>query len=622
MSVHLRHYGTRGVLLVLVAGCYLFARPSTAGDDERMALAGALRFDVSPLEPAGPPATRTIRRVHPELTRIDAWISSVGAAVALGDVDDDGLPNDVCLVDPRNDSVTIRGVPGAEGRYEPFTLQPMTDGYDPATIAPMGCLLGDVNEDGLTDAVIYYWGRTPLAFIRRPGLSAAAFTPVEIAASRERWFTNAALFSDVDGDGHADLVFGNYFRDGDRILDPSATEPAEMQHSMSRAYNSGTKRLLRWRSASAGSVTYEDASAALPLDARHGWTLALGARDLDGDLLPELYVANDFGPDRLLHNRSTPGHPSFAIVEGRRGWFTPRSKVLGQDSFKGMGVDFGDVNGDGRADIAVSNIARRFALVESHFLFVHTGEAGAFARGVAPYADESSRRGTSTGGWGWDLRIVDLDNDGTPEIVQANGFVHGRVNRWPELQEVATGNDELLAHPSAWPRFTEGDDLSGQDADSVFVADARGRYRNVADLVGVRGPTVSRGIAVGDVDGDGRLDVAIARQWMPSVLLHNRSPARHAALTLDLRLPAGAGSRPAIGARADVTLPDGRHLVDDVDGGSGHSGKRAPLVHFGLGDLPADAALKVRISWRAAGTVQTLDTVVAPGRHVIVLPGS
>ena len=72
----------------------------------------------------------------------------------------------------------------------------------------------------------------------------------------------------------------------------------------------------------------------------NGWTLALAARDLNGDLLPELYIANDFGPDRLMVNISRPGKPSFKLAEGRRDWLTPRSSVLGQDSFKGMGADF------------------------------------------------------------------------------------------------------------------------------------------------------------------------------------------------------------------------------------------------------------------------------------------
>jgi hypothetical protein len=76
---------------------------------------------------------------------------------------------------------------------------------------------------------------------------------------------------------------------------------------------------------------------------RNGWTLALEAADLSGDLLPEIYVANDFGRDRLLLNKCLPGQQRFEIRATQRDLFVPGSKVLGRDSFKGMGVDFADI---------------------------------------------------------------------------------------------------------------------------------------------------------------------------------------------------------------------------------------------------------------------------------------
>ncbi len=157
----------------------------------------------------------------------------------------------------------------------------------------------------------------------------------------------------------------------------------------------------------------------------YSWTLAIAAGDLDGDLLPELYFANDFGPDRLLHNRSRPGEFHFALLEGRKTLTSPNSKVVGRDSFKGMGVDFGDLNGDGVTDILVSNIAADFALEESHFAFLGTGETVRMRSGVAPFHDESERLGLSRSSWAWDAKIADLDNDGAGEVLQALGFVEG-----------------------------------------------------------------------------------------------------------------------------------------------------------------------------------------------------
>jgi len=96
-----------------------------------------------------------------------------------------------------------------------------------------------------------------------------------------------------------------------------------MQHSMSRAFNAGRNRLLLWQGADAGSVTFCDTPGVLPDEVALGWTLAAGAADLDGDLRPEIYFSNDFGPDRLLHNLSTLGHLKFEVLEGVKtlpGW--------------------------------------------------------------------------------------------------------------------------------------------------------------------------------------------------------------------------------------------------------------------------------------------------------------
>jgi hypothetical protein len=628
MREFLRRHAAKLGTGLLVAIFYALALPKGLPADEMSELAGRFRFEATALEPAdnGMPFHR-IRHVHPALARIDAWISSVGAGVAIADIEGSGRPADICLVDPRNDSVTIMPVPGTGSRFAQFSLPIPADGYDPQKIAPTGCLPADVNEDGRTDLVVYFWGRTPLVYLQTGSgpLTSARFKPLEIAPNRERWNTNAALFVDVDGDGHPDLLFGNYFRDGDRILDPTATDAVEMQHSMSRADNGGRKHLLLWQSASADGVLFRDASESIPAAASNGWTLAMGAADLNGDLLPEIYIANDFGPDRLLLNKSQPGHPSFEIVEGRRDLLIPRSKVLGQDSFKGMGVDFGDITGDGRLAIAVSNISEEYALLESHFLFVHTGDDGAWSRGIAPYRDESGARGTWTGGWAWDVKFADLDNSGTPQILQAVGFLKGRHSRWPELQELAMSNDEDLKFPWAWPRFGPDAELSGADRhDRLYVVDATGRYHDVWQRLGLDSGTISRGIAVADAFGDGRLCVAIARQWMPSLFLRNVSPNPRHWLTLDLRLPGSvAGTRPAIGATARVVLPGGRVVTGQVDGGSGHSGKRAPEIHLGLGRELRDLDVPVEIAWRdGAGTHKRLLRLAVDRRHRVVLDGA
>ncbi len=639
-SRFLSRHGTLLAAILSVVTLYGMTLPSKPGAGEEAEMAARFRF--TPLAIPRPAGffEREVRSVHPSMERISAWVSAMGAAAALGDVDGDGLPNDLCHVEPRSDQVHVLPVPGTGERYAPFLLTPAPLPYD-QTMAPMGCLIADLNLDGSMDFLVYYWGRTPVAFLRRAGTitpTPAAYRAVEVVEKVERWYSNAATLADLDGDGHPDLVLGNTYPDDSPLLDAQASGVMVMPESTSRSANGGRNRLLLWVGATSGdtpTLLYRDASAALSEEDSRGWTLAVAAGDLDGDGLPELYFANDFGPDRLLHNRSVPGHLRFARLHGEKGFFTPKSFVLGQDSCKGMGAELADVNGDGRMDIHVSNISSTWSLQEGHFLWLSTGRVEEMRRGLAPYVQGAERLGLSRSGWGWDAKLADFDNDGVLEAIQATGFVKGRVNRWPELQALGTANDALLRDPRNWPRFQPGSDISGHEPNAFFVRARDGRYHDLAPRIGLGDPVVTRGIAIADVDGDGDLDFVLANQGEDSTFYRNDSPQRHAFLGLNLLLPlhAGEGLRvlaghpggdlrgiPAIGAEASVRLPDGRRLTAQVDGGNGHSGKRAPQLHFGLGRLPADRPLDVQISWRdPAGRMQTRSLQLRPGWHTVLL---
>ena len=625
------------LILILL---YDMSRPHEPAAEEMSALAA--RFQFTRFELPGPAVPlREAREVHPSMERISAWVSAMGAAAALGDADSDGLANDLCHVEPRTDRVGVMPVPGSGARYPAFELRPTPLPYD-RTMAPMGCLIADLNEDGAMDFLVYYWGRTPVAFLRKSGggvPAPASYLALEVVPTGERWYSNAATLADLDGDGHLDLLVGNTYPDDSALLDAEASGVMVMPDTKSRSFNGGRNRLLLWAGAQSGarpSLRFSDASQALGEQFARGWTLAVAAGDLDRDGLAEIYFANDFGPDALLHNRSVPGKLEFAPLRGKGGFTTPKSFVLGQDSYKGMGADLADLNGDGLMDIYVSNISTPWGLQEGHFLWLSNGRPEQMRDGIAPYVQGSGPLGLANSGWGWDSRLDDFDNDGVPEAIQATGFVKGKVNRWPELQALGTANDALLTDPRNWPKFQPGSDISGHEPNAFFVRDSSGRYCDIAKQIGLGQPMVTRGIAIADVDGDGDLDFVFANQWENSYFYRNDSPGIGGYLAVALRLPVDAGpgprlyrslpnatmpaSLPAIGAHATLILPDGRRMSALVDGGNGHSGKRAPNLHFGLGTLAPNQALKLEVRWRDRDGRQRQDSFsITPGWHTLLL---
>jgi len=214
-----RRYAATIAALLLVAAFYLLARPVSLPETDAAKLASRFQFKKLPLPEIPGVPHKSVRQVHPSLQRISAWISTLGAAVTLADLDGDGLPNDLVHVDPRTDLVTVAPVPGTADRYKAFTLDATPLPYDAKTTAPMGTVAGDFNEDGLIDVLVYFWGRTPVMYLRKQAnsvgtqLTRAEYIATELTITGERWFSNGATQADLDGDGHVDIVIGNYFQD-------------------------------------------------------------------------------------------------------------------------------------------------------------------------------------------------------------------------------------------------------------------------------------------------------------------------------------------------------------------------------------------------------------------------
>ena len=634
--------------LVLVS-LYVVAqsRVATYGADS---VATQYKFQEMPIAmPAGYDNQKmnTIRTVNRAYAKIAAWISSVGAGIAINDLVGHGRSDGMCIVDTRTNSVVVTYTPTAPAadRFAPFVLDPKPLPMD-AAMAPTTCHPGDFNGDGRMDILVSFWGRTPILFLAKAGatsLSPSAYSPQELLPYQSvdgryhgpRWNTDADWVGDIDGDGHPDVIIGNYFPESD-VLNPNGQNNVVMNNSLSTAKNGGGDRVLRWYSATSGdkpTATYIEQQAAVPYQLSTGWTLAIAGADLTGDGLPELYIANDFGHDHLLYNRSTPGTIRLEEASGQRTPTTAKSFVLGKGSFKGMGADFADLNHTGKFDLTVSNITTKWGLQESNFVFINQAKdtadmADQLSRGIAPFKQEAVKYGMAWTGWCWDIKMGDFLNNGNMSVLQADGFVKGDIDRWSWLQEMAMTNDDLLSNPAMWPNVKPGDDIGGRQQMAFYAKNSDGKYVNISDQIGTAVPTPTRAIAMADTTGTGTLDWAIARQWGPPAFYANQSPNRGNYLDLHLYRPAtdtssvaGTGlanlGTPAYNATATVTTPNGT-AVSQLDGGSGHAGYRSFDVHFGLGSF--SGAATVNLQWRdTSGALHQQQLQLTPGVHSLVL---
>jgi enediyne biosynthesis protein E4 len=598
--------------------------------------------------PPGYTPTQTIRQVNPAYQHLVSWISSVGASIAMADVTGHGLSDGICIVDPRTNDVVVTYAPTAPAadRFTPFVLNPAPLPYD-STMAPMGCVPGDYNGDGRTDFIVYYWGRTPVVFLAKSTAStpsASAYKPVELMPEDvdgqydgPDWNTNDVTVADFEGNGHPDLFVGNYFPDS-AVLDPNGIDNVQMPSSLSDAKNGGGDYMFRWLGGTSGAnptVSYQIVKNAIPYADSTGWTLGGATADLTGDGLPDLYIANDFGPGHLLYNESTPGNLKFLAATGERGALTPKSFVLGRGSFKGMGADFSDLADNGKYDLMVSNITTPWGLQESNFVFMNQASSGKamasdLARSVAPFDQESGQMGMAWTGWSWDVKAGDFLNSGSDDEVQTDGFIKGTIDRWNWLQEMAMTNDDLLSNPADWPLVEPGDDIAGSQCPAFYADGGNDKFVNISQQLGMctkADQTPTRGVATADVQGNGVLDFALARQWGAPIFYANQSPNLGNYLGLNLYRPAVSGGTagqglegfgaPAYGTTVTIDTP-GHTQVSQLDGGSGSAGKRSFEVSFGLGTYTGPVT--VHLAWvNNAGQQEHQTLSLTPGTHNLML---
>ena len=413
----------------------------------------------------------------------------------------------------------------------------------------MGACAGDVDNDGWTDIHVTSVGSNVL--FRNQGDGTFVDTTARAGLRSSSWSTSCA-FADLDRDGDLDLFVVDYlkapvssppFCGNARLKIRQYCHPLNYPQLPNHVYRNDGGR-------------FTDMSASAGISSRTGYGLGVVIADFDDDGWPDVFVANDSVPNVLFFNeggwRFTEGALAAGVAVAPDG--RPRA---------GMGVDAGDYDGDGRLDLIVTN--HEF---ETHGLYRNMGGR------LFSYATPESGLGAATLPFvGFGVAFLDYDNDTHLDVAIANGHV---IDNAPLFRAGAThAQRNLLFRNGGQRRFVEAGRASGP---------------------GFQGEKVSRGLATGDLDNDGDLDLLVTNNGAAPDLLVN--DGRSAGGALLVRLIGTRANRDAVGTRVRAGIA-GRTLVREVKTGSSYLSQNDPRLHFGLG---------------AAARVDRLEVVWAPGR--------
>ncbi len=528
-----------------------------------------------------------------KLDNIMTWVCSVGAAAAAGDFDNDGWI-DLYVTNSKKDTPNFLYRNNGDGTFTDVAKQAGVADVNGERGASMDCVWGDYNNDGFSDLYIVFWGED--ALFRNDG--DGTFTDVTRDVFRNRdgspgtqWANgNAAIFWDFNLDGRLDIYVGNYFDEFDLWhLDSTRI----MHDGFEKSRNGGRNFLYRQEA----DGTFTEIAASLGMD-DPGWTLAVGSADVNNDGWPDMYSADDFGPDQFF-------------INNRDGTFKNASlTAIGFDTKKGMNVDFGDYNNDGWLDIYVANITTAEYLQEGNMFWHNNGPGN---DGTVTFSDISVETGTFDGGWGWGAKFFDYDNDGDLDLLALNGFISaGEGNYWYDLASfTVSGRD--TAEALNWPAI-EDRSFSGYEPSRFWRNDGFGSFTQRGREVGLDSDRDGRGLVAFDYDNDGDLDIFTANQGQKPLLLRNDTPQRGHYLTvvLEVDLALNNDTRPratrdGIGTRVTVVTKQGQQ-IRERDGGNGFSGQSDPRLHFGLGNETSAKLIEIR--WPDGG-MQYLENVAA-----------
>ncbi|HEV2494891.1 MAG TPA: CRTAC1 family protein [Terriglobia bacterium] len=435
-----------------------------------------------------------------------------------------------------------------------------------------GVCIGDYDNDGRDDLFVTYWGQNVLYHNNGDG----TFTDVTEKAgllqhsSRPRWNTGCC-FVDYDRDGRLDLFVANYV-DFDLAHAPRPGE-GKYCHWKGVAVNCGPRGLptstnLLYHNNGDGTFTdVSEKSGILKTPGHYCFTAA--AADFDNDGWPDIYVACDSAPAILYRNRRDGTFADAGIASGCA------FNEDGQEQ-AGMGVAVGDYDGDGWLDIFKTNFS------DDTSTLYRNNHDGTFTD-----ATFESGLGLNKRYLGWGCGLVDLDNDGWPDVFLANGHVY------PEIERAGLT-------PYHEPKI-------------LYRNLGNGRFEDVSQHSGpgVELAASARGVAFGDYDNDGDVEILINNMNDTPTLLRRESASYPADAKRNHWLAVKAigtrSNRSGIGARVRVTA-GGRAQIAEVASGGSYISQNDLRVHFGLGT--ASKADTVEVRW-PNGQVDTLRSVEA-----------
>ncbi len=505
---------------------------------------------------------------------------TMGPGVAFLDFDNDGWMDIYLVNSGKSDFYTPRKpVRNAlyknnrDGTFSDVTLKAGVAGRDGAF--GMGVAVGDYDNDGFPDMFVTAYGRPILYRNNRDG----TFTDVSekaglgAAAFAGHWTTSAVWF-DYDNDGRLDLFVCSFVDYGDSShLSCGDNKLGHKFYCIPRVFKP-TRSLLFHNN---GDGTFTETGAGTDIEKALGKGLGVVAVDINNDGRMDLFVANDTVQNFLFVNRGPD-------AKGKTHWeeLALAAEVGFSDNGQarsGMGVDAADFDGDGWQDLFVANVDQEmFSLYKNNQNETFTDVA---------HKNSVAQATRLLSGWG--LKFLDYDNDGALDLILANGHPDDMIENYS--QQVKYKEPLLLFHQ-------ENGKLRNMSADAgpVFAKSF-----------------AARGLAIGDFNNDGRLDVLVGNNGGAPVLLRNRAGADNH--WIGLKLQGTKCNRDAIGAR--ITWSAGGVVRSRAkNSGGSYLSSHDPREVLGLG--AASKVDWVEIRWPApSGKIERL-TDLAVDRYVTV----